>query len=64
MSLLDVIILAAIAAAFIAVCVRVRKKGTCADCIEGGSCSHAHAGGCPAVKGVDRVAEELGRGVR
>ncbi len=66
MGLLDIIILVAIAAAFVAVVLRVRKKGACADCAQGGSCEHARrgSGSCPAMKGVDEVADELGRGVR
>lgn len=61
---LDIIILALIAVAFVAVCVRVRRKGSCADCAQGGTCSHAHTGDCPALKGVDQVANELGRGIK
>ncbi len=60
----DILILIAIAVAFIAVCVRVRRKGACADCAQGATCDHARTGGCPAAKGVDAVADELGRGVR
>lgn len=67
MGLIDIVILAGIAAAFVAVCVRVRRKGACADCSQGGTCS-GHCGsagkkGCPALKGVDAVADDLGRGV-
>lgn len=61
---LDIIILGLVAIAFVAVIVRVRRKGTCGDCAQGGSCSHARGGSCPAAKGVDTVADELGRGVR
>lgn len=68
MSFADIIILGLIAAAFIAVCVRIRRKGACADCIEAGECAggchSSRKGGCPALKGVDAVAEELGRNVR
>ncbi len=65
---IDIIILALIAAGVVAVFLRVRRKGTCADCAQGGSCS-GHCGtskraSCPALKGVDTVADELGRGVR
>ena len=66
MGIADFIILGLIAAAFVAVVLRVRRKGACADCAQGGSCpscgSKKH-GCCPAAKGVDRVADELGRGV-
>lgn len=68
MSPADIVILALIAVAFAAVCVRIKRRGTCADCAEGGTCSgHCSASqkkSCPACKGVDAVAEELGRGVR
>ena len=67
MSPIDFIILAAIGVAFVAVCVRIKRKGSCADCAQGGTCS-GHCGsssdGCPACQGVDRVAERLGRGVK
>ncbi len=68
MSLADILILAFVAVAFVAVCVRIRRKGACADCAEGGACtghcSSARRRSCPAVKGVDAVADELGRGVK
>ncbi len=45
-----------------------RKKGTCGDCAQAGSCGGACAGcstrrgaSCPACEGVDRVAEKLSR---
>ncbi len=63
MGVADIIILALVAAAFIAVCVRVRRKGTCADCSSAGSCSSCGQKSCPACKGVDKVADDLGRGV-
>lgn len=68
MSPADIVILALIAVAFAAVCVRIKRRGTCADCAEGGACSgHCSVSqkkSCPACKGVDAVAEELGRSVR
>lgn len=68
MSPADIVILALIAVAFVAVCVRIRHRGTCADCAEGGTCtghcSSAQKKSCPACKGVDAVAEKLGRGVK
>lgn len=68
LSPLDIVILAAIAVASVAVCVRVRRKGSCADCAQGGVCSghcdSSHAGSCPAIKGVDATARKLGRGVK
>ncbi len=65
MGVFDIIVLALIAIALVAVVRRVRKKGTCGDCAQGGSCDHAKhsSGSCPAMKGVDKVADELGRGV-
>lgn len=68
MSPADIVILALIAVAFVAVCLRIRRRGACADCAEGGTCtghrSSAQKKSCPACKGVDAVTEELGRGVR
>lgn len=68
MSFIDIVILVVIAVAFVAVCVRVKRKGSCADCAQGGtcsgSCSSAQRKSCPACKGIDKVTEELGRGVK
>ena len=68
MSLIDIVILAVIAVAFVAVCIRIKRKGSCADCAQGGACgghcSSAQRKSCPACKSVDQVAEELGRGVK
>lgn len=69
MNLIDIVLLALIAVAFIAVCVRTYRKGSCADCAAGGTCSGSCSSrgkkkGCPALKGVDAVAEELSRGVK
>ncbi|OUP09474.1 hypothetical protein [Collinsella sp. An2] len=68
MGLIDFVILALVAVAFVAVCVRVRRKGSCADCAQGGTCSgrcsSAERKSCPAMKGVDQVADELGHGVK
>ncbi|MDN0070341.1 hypothetical protein [Collinsella ihumii] len=67
MSPIDFIILAAIGVAFVAVCVRIKRKGSCADCAQGGTCS-GHCGSssdsCPACQGVDCVAERLSRGIK
>lgn len=67
MAPIDIVILAVIAVAFVAVCVRIKRRGTCADCAEGGSCSghcsSASKASCPACKGVEAVARDLGRGV-
>ena len=65
---IDIIVLALIAIAFVAVCVRTYRKGSCADCAQGGVCT-GHCGGkrkktCAALKGVDRVEAELSRGVK
>ncbi len=62
---IDIVILGGIAAAFVAVVLRVRKKGTCGDC-SGGSCASCASGprrGCPACEGVDKVAERLSQGM-
>lgn len=68
MSPIDIVILGLIAVAFVAVCVRIKRKGSCADCGSAeacsGHCSSSQKRSCPACKGVDRVAEELSRGVR
>ena len=54
--------------AFVAVCIRTWRKGTCGDCVQGGycvgHCSPKTKKSCPAVKGVDQVEEELSRGVK
>ena len=73
MAPIDIIVLIVIGIAFVAVCVRMYRKGSCADCVQGGSCGgHCSSGRgrkkngatCAALKGVDRVASELGRGVK
>lgn len=68
MAPIDYIVLALIAVAFIAVCVRTYRKGTCADCAQGGvctgHCSSVHKKTCAALKGIDRVEKELSRGVK
>ncbi len=68
MSLIDIVILAVIAVAFVAVCIRIKRKGSCADCAQGGTCgghcSNAQKKSCPACKGVDKVVEDLSRGVK
>ncbi|MBY4797275.1 hypothetical protein K6V98_02700 [Collinsella sp. AGMB00827] len=64
MNLTDIIILSLVAVAFVAVIIRVLKKGSCGDCAQGGSCrSSKHKGGCPAMKGVDEIERELSKGV-
>lgn len=68
MAPVDYIILALIAVAFVAVCVRIWRKGSCGDCAQGGTCGgHCDARtkkSCPALKGVGAVARDLGRGVK
>mgnify|MGYP004471077977 CR=1 FL=1 len=66
MAPIDIVILLLVAIAFVAVCVRIHRKGTCADCAQGGACSGhcGHKNSCPAVKGADKVAEDLSRGVK
>ena len=67
MSLIDIVILAVIAIAFVAVCIRIKRKGSCADCAQGGSCSGScgsDPSSCPACQGVDKITEKLGRGVK
>ena len=66
MAPVDIVVLAAIGIAFVAVCVRVYRKGTCADCAQGGVCT-GHCSNkktCAALKGVDKIAEDLGRGIK
>lgn len=66
MSTIDVLIIALVLTAFVAVILRVRKKGTCGDCAQAGSCagcSTRRGVACPACEGVDRVAEKLSRNV-
>ena len=43
MSLIDIVILAVIAVAFVAVCIRIKRKGSCADCAQGGLPPYARA---------------------
>lgn len=68
MNLVDIVILALVATAFVAICLRARRKGSCADCASAqgcpGSCPSGRQGLCPAARGVDAVAERLGRGVK
>lgn len=68
LSLADIIVLALVAVAFVAVCVRVRRKGSCADCASAGvctgHCSSSIKKSCPAMKGVDAVAQELEQSVK
>ena len=67
MSLADVVVLGLLAAAFVAVCVRVKRHGACMDCGEAGMCtghcSPDHKKTCAALKGLDQVEAELSRGV-
>lgn len=59
----DIVILALVLAGVAAVVVRVSRKGVCADCAEGATCS-GHCGRkktCPAAKGSDKVYEELAK---
>ena len=67
MAPIEIAVLAIIAVAFIAVCVRMWRHGSCADCAQGGCCT-GHCGSkkktCAAVKGVDRVVSELERDVK
>ena len=39
MAPIDIVVLAIIGIAFVAVCVRIYRKGTCADCAQGGACT-------------------------
>lgn len=68
LSIADIVVLALIAVAFVAVCVRVWRKGSCADCSSAvactGHCSSSTKKRCPAMKGVDAVARELEQGVK
>lgn len=63
MAPIDIVVLAVIGIAFVAVCVRIYRKGTCA---QGGVCT-GHCSNkktCAALKGVDKIAEDLGRGIK
>lgn len=71
MAPIDIAILAAVGIAFVAVVIRIRKKGTCGDCASAGSCGGSCAScgaekraSCPACEGADRVAERLSRGIK
>ena len=66
MAPIDIVVLAVIGIAFVAVCVRIYRKGTCADCAQGGVCTGhcANKKTCAALKGVDKIAEDLGRGIQ
>ncbi|AEB07556.1 hypothetical protein Corgl_1456 [Coriobacterium glomerans PW2] len=68
MAPLDIVILSLVAAAFIAVCVRVRRKGACADCAHACACAKGHRPAkrrsCPALRGAADIADELSRHVR
>ncbi len=68
---IDLVILALVAVAFVAVVLRIRKKGTCGDCASSGSCSGSWAScgtakraSCPACAGIDATAEHLAAGVK
>ena len=39
MAPIDIVVLAVVGIAFVAVCVRIYRKGTCADCAQGGVCT-------------------------
>lgn len=63
MAPVDIIVLLLIGIAFVAVCVRAKRKGVCADCAQGCSGSCGGKKTCAAAKGVDQIAKDLGRGV-
>ena len=67
MGIADIIILALVAVAFVAVCVRIKRKGTCADCAQNGTCSGtcsaAQRKRCPACQDIDLVTDKLARDV-
>ena len=66
MAPIDIIVLALIGIAFVAVCVRAHKKGICADCAQGcdGGCGGHGGRKCAAAKGVDQIYDDLSRGVK
>lgn len=68
LSIADIVVLTLVAAAFVAVCVRVHRRGACGDCAQGGACTGRCGSStkrhCPALKGVDAVARDLGRDVK
>lgn len=70
MGIIDVVIIAVIAAAFAAVVLRIRKKGMCGSCSNEGSCGGSCAGcsaskrkTCPACSGIDETAQKLSQGI-
>ena len=66
MAPIDIVVLAVIGIAFVAVCVRIYRKGTCVDCAQGGVCTvHcSYKKTCSALKGVEKIAEDLGRCIK
>lgn len=65
MAPIDIVVLAVVGIAFVAVCAHL-PQGTCADCAQGGVCT-GHCSNkktCAALKGVDKIAEDLGRGIK
>lgn len=70
---IDIILLALIAVAFVAVLVRIKRKGACGDCSSGGCssagacsrhCDAAKKSRCAAAEGIDAVEERLSRGMK
>ncbi len=65
MAPIEIVVLLLVGATFVAACVRMWRRGTCADCAQGDVCT-GHCGKkktCAAVRGVDQVASDLSRGV-
>lgn len=66
MAPIDIVVLAVIGVS-VCRCVRAHlPQGTCADCAQGGVCT-GHCSNkktCAALKGVDKIAEDLGRGIK
>lgn len=65
MAPIDIVVLAVIGIAFVAVCVRIYRKRHLRRLRSGGVCT-GHCSNkktCAALKGVDKIAEDLGRGI-
>lgn len=67
MGIIDFVILALVVAGVVAVAIRTKRKGVCADCAEGGcggSCpSCGHGKECPATADPAELDAKLGKGL-
>ncbi len=66
MAPIDIVVLAVIGIAFVAVCVRIYRKGHLRRLRSGWRLHGAllQQKTCAALKGVDKIAEDLGRGIK